>query len=84
MFFQAGRDHVDGKFDDWKVKAREEYWGKPDESNGDGGVAEKGDESKKAEKTERVENVEVSGTKAKEENSDDGREVKESDGGSEL
>lgn len=26
---QAGQDHVDGKFDEWKMKMREEYWGKP-------------------------------------------------------
>ena len=30
---QAGRDRVDGKFDEWKETQREEYWGKPTDEN---------------------------------------------------
>lgn len=30
---QAGRDRVDGKFDEWKESQREEYWGQTGDEN---------------------------------------------------
>lgn len=29
---QAGKDRVEGRFDEWKDMQREEYWGKPEET----------------------------------------------------
>lgn len=47
-FFQAGKDHIDGKFDEWKIIARDEYWGKPDTAKTETEDEKSGEEKKEA------------------------------------
>ena len=59
---QAGRDRVEGKFDEWKEMQREEYWGKPEvpdenvevKDEVDGGGKINGGENREGSEEERV------------------------------
>lgn len=62
---------MDGKFDEWKVLMREQYWGKPADGARDGVKEEEGSEG--------VEKAKVNGFSS--DKSDDGKEIKDSEEG---
>lgn len=83
---QAGKDHVDGKFDEWKVVAREEYWGKPEGGRVENGKAEEGTATAEGgvEKEDKDADK-VNGSSQVDEKSQGGKDVEDSEGeGSEL
>lgn len=68
---QAGKDHVEGKFDEWKVLMREEYWGKP---------AERKEEREGVKGEDAVEDGEKAETNGKvKPEGDDGEEIEDKD-----
>lgn len=68
---QAGKDHSDGKFNEWKLIAREEYWDKPT-----GDAVATSQEVKDGEGEGTKEGMKVNGDEKAVEESEDGNERK--------